>query len=63
MTDQSSPEQTLKDEIAELSIQLVQAKYLVEEALIRQEWARKVRQLIKERRGAHAKNSAIQNPE
>lgn len=43
-------EQALKNEIAELSIKLLEAKYRVEEALIQQEWKRKVRLLIKERR-------------
>lgn len=48
MTDQAS----LEKEIAELSVQLVQAKYSVEEALIYQQWKRKVKLLIKARRDA-----------
>lgn len=51
MSDQSS----LEKEIVELSIKLVQAKYSVEEALIQQEWKRKVRLLIKARRDAKSK--------
>lgn len=53
MSDQS--EQELKDQIAELSIKLVEAKYSVEEAFIYQEWKRKVRLLIKYRRDQKVK--------
>lgn len=53
MTHQSS----LEKEIIELSIKLVQAKYSVEEALIQQEWKRKVRMLIKARRDAKVERS------
>lgn len=53
MTDRHALEQ----EILDLSIQLVEAKYAVEEALIRQEWARKVKQLVKEQREKKAKES------
>lgn len=49
-------EQELKDQIAELSIKLVESKYSVAEALIHQEWKRKVQLLIKHRRDQKTKS-------
>lgn len=44
---------SLEREIVELSIQLVEAKFAVAEALIHQEWKRKVKLLIKRRKSEH----------
>jgi hypothetical protein len=47
----------LEREILDLAIQWVDAKYAVEEALIRQEFVRKIRMLKKERRDAKCQES------
>jgi hypothetical protein len=44
----------LEKEIIELAIRLVQSRYAVEEAIIQQEFKRKVNLLIKARRDSHA---------
>jgi hypothetical protein len=48
MTDHERTE--LENEVLDLALQWINAKYAVEEALIRQEFTRKIRALKKERR-------------
>lgn len=51
------PKTVIEESVLDLAIQLYESKYSVQEALLRQRYARAVKALIKERQGNEQKRS------